>query len=226
MTREEHLDFCRKCLNRKFDINQGIICGLTGKIASFENECKDFNLDSSVTVFVDDKEVLSHNEIREKLPSAVYERLRSEQNLPGAVIAGFITATLAAILWGIFTVTFSVQFRAMAILVGLVVGFAMRKVGKGIDLTFGIWGAFSSLFGCILGNFLSIIGFASVYNNLRFLDTLILFDYSKLLDAMIETFDVRQILTYLIAIVIGFGLAKRFITAKDIKDLKKSTHVN
>jgi hypothetical protein len=222
MTREEHLEFCKKCLNRKFDFNQGIICGLNGKIAAFKNECKDFEQDSSVNIIVDNEEVLSQNEIKEKLPSDIYERLRFEQNLFGAIIAGFTAAILAAILWAIFTVTFMVQFRVMAILVGLFVGFAMRRIGKGIDLIFGISGAALSLFGCLLGNFFSIMVFASSYHKLGFFETMVLFNYDKLIDAMIQTFDFRQIIAYLIATVVGFGLAKRFITAKDIIELKKS----
>jgi hypothetical protein len=39
MTREQHLSFCKVCKNKKFDPRLGIICGLTGAIANFENEC-------------------------------------------------------------------------------------------------------------------------------------------------------------------------------------------
>lgn len=47
MKRDEHLKFCKKCLNRSFNSTKGIVCGLTGEIASFENECPDYKLDSS-----------------------------------------------------------------------------------------------------------------------------------------------------------------------------------
>jgi len=48
MTRDEHLLFCQKCLNRKMDLHQGIICKLTNKIANFDNQCIDFKIDSTV----------------------------------------------------------------------------------------------------------------------------------------------------------------------------------
>jgi len=42
MIREEHLEFCKICKNKSFDINKGIICGLTKDIASFEESCPNF----------------------------------------------------------------------------------------------------------------------------------------------------------------------------------------
>lgn len=42
MTRQQHLQFCKICSNRKKDLNLGIICGLTNRIADFENECATF----------------------------------------------------------------------------------------------------------------------------------------------------------------------------------------
>jgi len=42
MTREEHLHFCKVCEKKSFHMNKGIICSLTGDIASFEQTCPDF----------------------------------------------------------------------------------------------------------------------------------------------------------------------------------------
>lgn len=46
MTREEHLKFCKKCENKEFDSQKGIICGLTGEIANFEDTCINFKGDA------------------------------------------------------------------------------------------------------------------------------------------------------------------------------------
>ncbi len=43
MTREEHLKFCKVCNNQKFDSQKGIICGLRGSIADFEDTCESFD---------------------------------------------------------------------------------------------------------------------------------------------------------------------------------------
>lgn len=45
MTREEQLDSCLTCVNRKFTMDKGIVCNLTGRIADFEKECPDYDVD-------------------------------------------------------------------------------------------------------------------------------------------------------------------------------------
>lgn len=46
MTREEHLQSCKICKNQKYDPNQGIICGLTNSIATFQDQCEFLEEDS------------------------------------------------------------------------------------------------------------------------------------------------------------------------------------
>lgn len=48
MDRDAQLQFCKVCINRKKDLNLGIICGLRGGTADFEDECVDFHKDSSL----------------------------------------------------------------------------------------------------------------------------------------------------------------------------------
>lgn len=48
MTRNEHLKFCQQCLNRKFDVQHGILCNLSGDKANFESECSNFSKDETV----------------------------------------------------------------------------------------------------------------------------------------------------------------------------------
>lgn len=47
----DKLDFCKKCKKRKFDLNRGIICGLTNEKPTFENSCPDFENDETVQEF-------------------------------------------------------------------------------------------------------------------------------------------------------------------------------
>jgi hypothetical protein len=42
MTRDEHLVFCKVCVNRAFDPHLGIVCSLTGQHANFNPTCPDF----------------------------------------------------------------------------------------------------------------------------------------------------------------------------------------
>lgn len=48
MTREEHLKYCKICMNQKFSLQQGVICGLTNTIADFENSCISFEQDNDL----------------------------------------------------------------------------------------------------------------------------------------------------------------------------------
>ena len=41
-TREEQLVFCRACQHQKLDLQQGIICGLTSAIATFDYKCPEY----------------------------------------------------------------------------------------------------------------------------------------------------------------------------------------
>ena len=46
MTREERLKFCSVCTNRAFNPKQGMICGITNEVASFEGTCADYKEDA------------------------------------------------------------------------------------------------------------------------------------------------------------------------------------
>lgn len=60
------------------------------------------------------------------------------------------------------------QIGYMAIAVGFLVGFVIRLTGKGIDKIFGISGAILAIFGCLLGNLLSNVGFIANAEGLRY----------------------------------------------------------
>jgi hypothetical protein len=44
-TREEQLNYCSVCLNRKFSPKKGVICGLTNEVATFIDSCDDYSED-------------------------------------------------------------------------------------------------------------------------------------------------------------------------------------
>lgn len=47
MTRSEQLAFCKVCENQKKDLERGIVCGLTNRIADFETSCESFERDTA-----------------------------------------------------------------------------------------------------------------------------------------------------------------------------------
>ncbi|MEN8125980.1 MAG: DUF4328 domain-containing protein [Bacteroidota bacterium] len=48
MTREEQLEFCKRCTFRKMDMKQGLICNLRGQKATFQDECPDYEVDKKI----------------------------------------------------------------------------------------------------------------------------------------------------------------------------------
>ena len=53
MNRKYQLEFCKKCVNQKFDLHHGIICNLTNQKADFEENCENFIVDDSKVQEVD-----------------------------------------------------------------------------------------------------------------------------------------------------------------------------
>jgi|GEM_PF-447940 len=58
MTREEQLVFCKKCSNKRLDLKQGLICGITNQKADFEEQCPNFEMDEKVKKEIEDKKAL------------------------------------------------------------------------------------------------------------------------------------------------------------------------
>ena len=126
-----------------------------------------------------------------------------------AALAGVVAAVVGAIAWAIVTVTTKYQIGFMAIGVGLLVGLAVRLANGG--KAFAILGAFLALFGCVLGNYFSIIAFASAQQHVGFFTMLNHADPTKVAAAMWDDFLSTSILFYAIAIYEGY----RFSLVRD-----------
>ena len=119
--------------------------------------------------------------------------------------AGLAAAIIGAIIWAVVTVTSGYQIGWMALAVGALVGFALR-IGNG-GKTFGILGAFLAIFGCILGNYFSLIAFASAEQHVSFFTLLNDADPAKVISAMWEDFMSASFLFYAIAAYEGYKFA-------------------
>jgi len=67
MTRIEHLNFCSICIHQKDDMRKGILCGLTDRIADFEDHCDSFTEDPDIIDQIKLKEI--EHEITDKMAS-------------------------------------------------------------------------------------------------------------------------------------------------------------
>jgi len=225
MTREEHLKFCKICKHREMNSSLGLVCNLTGARADFEGECANFEKDPAARpVIVDDTEALPPEVIKRRLDKDMVEKLRMEQNLPRAIIAGLAAALISAGLWAVITIATDYMIGYMAVAVGAFVGFAIRFAGKGIDRIFGIWGAALSLFGVLLGYFFTIVGIFANYAEMDFFETLINFNFDLLSSVMEEILGPIDFLFFGIAIYEGYKFSFKPITEKDLVELEKSAN--
>jgi hypothetical protein len=121
-----------------------------------------------------------------------------------AIIFGLLASIVSAGLWATITVVTEHQIGYMAIAVGFLVGYTVKFAGRGNQLTFGIIGAALSLFGCVLGNYFSMVGFASQGLDAGFFSTLFRINPSYILDMMKNNFAVMDLLFYGLAVYEGF----------------------
>ena len=89
------------------------------------------------------------------------ERMRDEQNLVLGIFGGAVGAAIGAALWAMISVITNLQIGYMAVGVGILAGYGVRFLGKGIDMPFQIVGAALSLAGCLVGNLAMVLIFTS-----------------------------------------------------------------
>jgi hypothetical protein len=132
------------------------------------------------------------------------------------LLAGLAAAFLAAIAWAIVTVTTKHQIGLMAIGVGLLVGLALR-LGNG-GKAFGVLGACLALFGCVLGNFLSLVAFAGTEQHISVFAMLANVDHAKAAAARWDDFLSTDVLFYALAVYEGYRFS--IVRPKSLQEKK------
>lgn len=150
-------------------------------------------------------------------------QLRAEQSLVLGILGGLFAAVVAGGLWALITYATGYKLGIAAIGVGFLVGIAVRFLGKGLDTSFGIVGAVLALFGCLLGNFLTVVIFASQIEGVPFLSILATFISAPgvVVDVLAETFSPIDLLFYGIAVYEGFRFSIRQITDEEMASFQK-----
>jgi antitoxin component YwqK of YwqJK toxin-antitoxin module len=215
MTRDQHLEFCSRCTNRKFDSEKGIICQITNDIAAFENTCAEFTADATVkTPSAPAAESIADHQLVAELPEKVKTLLRKQQDPVLAVVGGLSAAILGGLIWAAITVATNYQIGYMAIGVGLLVGFSVRYFGAGVDQYFGLIGAALALAGCAIGNLLAQVGFAANEGAGSYIDILSVLNIELIISIFKESFSPMDVLFYGIAAYEGYKFAFRKVTGE------------
>jgi phosphate/sulfate permease len=138
-------------------------------------------------------------------------RIHSEANdfaesLPKGILGGVIAALLAAILWGIITGITKWQIGWMAVGVGALVGFGVRRFGRGTSSKFGFVGATLSLSGCLVGKLLAycIIDASKMDISLAQTALYIVNEPGAILEILYASFGPMDFLFYTIALYQGY----------------------
>lgn len=80
------------------------------------------------------------------------ERLVRSQSLRNALVAGLITVIVFCSLWVALTALLNRVFPWMTVLLGVMLGFAVQRAGRGIDWRSPVLAAALALLGALLGN--------------------------------------------------------------------------
>jgi hypothetical protein len=143
------------------------------------------------------------------------EDLRQKQRLGSGILSGIAAAAIGAVGWGAFTYLTNYKLGAMAVAVGALVGFAVRKFGRGIDIQFRILAALLALLGCLAGNLLVVCIIIAHQGGFSVLGVISALTPASAIKWLQVTFDPMDIIFYGIAVYEGFKLAVRRLTQEN-----------
>jgi len=155
-------------------------------------------------------------QINEHMIQAKIENLKLEQNIGLGIIGGSFGGLLGAGIWAAITYFTEYQIGWLAVGVGFLVGFGVRKLGRGIDKNFGAAGGIIALISVLLGNFLASIAFLAKILEVGYLDMLLNFNYALTFELLMETFTVIDLVFYGIAIYYGYQSSFRKINRQEL----------
>jgi len=144
------------------------------------------------------------------------EILRGEQRMPLGLLAGAAAALTGAGIWAAVTVGTGYQIGWMAIGVGVLVGFAVRLSGKGIDKVYGIVGAGLALFGCLIGNLFAVCAMVASAESMPLAEVLGRLNPQAAVQLLTATFSPIDLLFYGLAVYEGYKFSFRRLTDEDL----------
>lgn len=137
------------------------------------------------------------------------EKLISEQNFSAAVIAGAIAMLLAAVAYGIVVALWPFSYGFAAAGIGIVIGFFMGFLGRGISMKFSVVAAVFTVVGCVLGNlFVKIVDLAQTTAEST-VDVIQSSSFSGLAQWSVSGLSLIHIVFWFVAVVAAVFLAKR-----------------
>jgi hypothetical protein len=137
-----------------------------------------------------------------------------------ALVAGIAAAVVAALVWALMTLTTGYHVGWMTLGIGLLVGGAVRTTGRSASRSFGAMAAAIAVFGCLLGNLLSVCAMVAGQEDLAPLKVLahLCAKPDMIPAATIATFQPLDLLFCAVAVYAGYRLAFRRTASLDMND--------
>jgi hypothetical protein len=130
------------------------------------------------------------------------------EHLFTGILAGLVAAALGAAIWMGITIATNMHIGFVAIGVGALVGYAIRLVGNGRSMIFGIVGALLTLAGCLGGEILTVVQLSSTAER-DFYYTLTNLDLANTVTNIFNHMNVIDYVIYGIGVFEGFKLSIR-----------------
>ncbi len=134
-------------------------------------------------------------------------RGRGEHLILG-ILAGTIAAIIGAAIWMGITVATNMHIGYVALGVGALVGLAIRFVGNGTSMIFGVAGAVLTFLGCLAGEILTVVQLSTTPQH-DFFSVLTTIDLTQLVPRILEKTDPIMYLIYAIGIFEGYKFSIR-----------------
>jgi hypothetical protein len=127
-------------------------------------------------------------------------------NVVLAIVAGLVAAAIGAGIWMAVEVTFKLQIGYVAIAIGALVGLAIRTLGHGTHVIYGVIGAVLTLVGCLGGEILSHLYLTSTAQQSMY-DLARSTDYVQTVQGIFTKMDPIGYLIYGLGIFEGYKLS-------------------
>lgn len=146
-------------------------------------------------------------------------QLRDNQNFGMALLGGAGAAIIGALIWAGITAATHLQIGWMAVGVGFLVGFSIRKFGRGIDMLYGVLGACLSLLGCIVGNILTACIDIAMVENIPFSEVISGLSIELIVAILVFTFSPIDLLFYGLALYFGYKYSFHQLSPDEMQSL-------
>ncbi|HEX2897462.1 MAG TPA: hypothetical protein VHP63_05360 [candidate division Zixibacteria bacterium] len=159
--------------------------------------------------------------IDETKSKLLIQQIRDNQNLSMGIVGGLGAAIIGSVVWAAITALTLYQIGFMAIGIGFLVGFAVRKMGQGVDKVFGYLGAGLAFLGCAAGNLFTTCIIISNQEGIPISQILSNLNVNAVAELMKYTFSPIDLLFYGLAIYYGYKFSFRQLTPEELRSITK-----